>query len=151
MVEPTRSSAGTSGGARESRIISWRLLAGAGLAGAAAGAVVAVAAAPELSVLVGWVVAATVVLARVWRVSWPQDAEGTQWLAEQEGRTRATDTAVLVSCVASLAAVVVALVRSSRQDAVAVAAVVLGVLVAVLSWALCNTVYALKYARLFYD
>jgi uncharacterized membrane protein len=146
-----QSSADTARGAQERRIISWWLLGVALLAGAVAGFVVAVAVGPELSVMVGWIVAAGVVLARVWRVSWPQDADGTQRLAEQEGRTRATDTAVLVSCVASLAAVVVALARSSRQDAVAVAAVVLGVLVAVLSWALSNTVFALKYARIFYD
>jgi uncharacterized membrane protein len=133
------------------RIISWRLLGVAVLAGVAAGAVVGVAGAPALSVLVAWSVAAAVVLTRVWRVSWPQDAAGTQRLAEQEGRTRATDTAVLVGCVVSLAAVVVALLRSAEQDAVAVAAVVLGVLVVVLSWALSNTVFALKYARLFYD
>jgi uncharacterized membrane protein len=136
---------------RERRIISWRLLILAVLAGAVVGTVVAVAGAPALSVLLAWCVAAGSVLTRVWRVSWPQDAAGTQRLAEQEGRTRATDTAVLISCVASLAAVAVALVRSSQQDAVAVAAVVLGVLVVVLSWALSNTVFALKYARLYYD
>ena len=137
--------------AQSRRIISWRLLGVAVLAGVVSGTVAAVAGAPALTVLVGWSVAAAVVLVRVWQVSWPQDAAGTQRLAEAEGRTHATDTAVLISCVASLIAVVVALVRSAEQDAVAVAAVVLGVLVVVLSWALSNSVFALKYARLFYD
>jgi uncharacterized membrane protein len=132
------------------RIISWRLLLLALMAGAGVGAVVVVTGVPELSVLIGWVVAAAVVLVRVWQISWPQDAAGTERLAEQEGRTHATDTSVLIAAVASLAAVVVALTRSSQRDAVAVAAVVLVVVVVVLSWALVNTVFALKYARLYY-
>jgi uncharacterized membrane protein len=53
--------------------------------------------------------------------------------------------------VASLAAVVEALVRSGSKDAVGVATVVLGVLVVILSWALVNTVFALKYARRYYS
>jgi uncharacterized membrane protein len=53
--------------------------------------------------------------------------------------------------VASLAAVVEALVRSGTGDAVGVATVVLGVLVVILSWALVNTVFALKYARRYYS
>ena len=119
-------------------------------AGLVAGAGVAVAGAPDLSVLVGWTVAASTVLVRVWRVSWPAGHDETKRLAEEEGRTLATDTAVLVAAVASLAAVVEALARSGARDAVGIAAVVLGVVVAILSWALVNTVFALKYARLYY-
>ena len=58
---------------------------------------------------------------------------------------------MLGAAVASLAAVVEALVRSGTRDAVGVATVVLGVLVVILSWALVNTVFALKYARLYYS
>jgi uncharacterized membrane protein len=87
----------------------------------------------------------------VWRISWPRDSEGTKRLAEEEGQTRVTDTVVLGAAVASLAAVVEALVRSGAGDAVGVATVVLGVLVVILSWALVNTVFALKYARLYYS
>ena len=78
------------------------------------------------------------------------DAAGTEQLAEEEGRTRVTDTVVLGAAVASLGAVAEALVRSSSKDAVGVATVVLGVLAVILSWALVNTVYALKYARGYY-
>ncbi|WP_217651128.1 DUF1345 domain-containing protein [Geodermatophilus nigrescens] len=87
----------------------------------------------------------------MWRISWPRDARGTKHLAEEEGRTRVTDTVVLVAAVASLAAVVEGLVRSSSGGAVGVATVVVGVLVVILSWALVNTVFALKYARRYYD
>ncbi|MFG1926359.1 DUF1345 domain-containing protein [Cryptosporangium sp. NPDC048952] len=120
-----------------------------------AGAVVAIAAAasgaPDVAPLAGWTVAATTILVWVWRTSWPQDEAGTKRLAEAEARTRSTDTWVLLAAVASLAAVVWALVRSSgQQDAQGVAAVILSVLAVVLSWALVNTVFALKYARLYY-
>jgi uncharacterized membrane protein len=120
-----------------------------------AGAIVAIAAAalgaPDAAPLAGWIVAATTILVWVWRTSWPQDEAGTKRLAEAEARTRSTDTWVLLAAVASLAAVVWALVRSSsHQDSQAVVAVILSVLAVVLSWALVNTVFALKYARLYY-
>ena len=111
----------------------------------------AVSGAGELSALVGWTVAAVSLLTWVWRISWPQDHRGTKRLAEDEGRTHVTDTVVLVAAVASLAAVVVAVVRAGRRDAVDVAAVVLSLGVVILSWALVNTVFALKYARLYYS
>src|SRR4051794_1976718 len=137
-------------GAEPQRLLSWRrLLLSLGL-GAVAGAAVAVLGAPELAVLGGWTVAAGVLLFWVWRIAWPQDASGTERMAEQEGRTRATDTAVLVAAGASLAAVVVALVRSSGSGPAAVLAVVLCLVVVVLSWALVSTVFAFKYARLYY-
>jgi uncharacterized membrane protein len=133
------------------RIISWRRLLVCLALGLVTAIAVAVSGEPELAVLAGWSVTAVGVLGWVWRVSWPQDHQGTKRLAEEEGDTRATDTVVLAGAVASLVAVVVALVRSGYQDVVAVVSVVLGVLVVVLSWALVNTVFALKYARLYYS
>jgi uncharacterized membrane protein len=106
---------------------------------------------PVLSPLTGWVVASACALAWVWKIGWPCDSEGTERLAEEESRSRSTDTWVLLACVASLVAVVVALVQSSGQaDAVAVTAVLLSVLGVILAWALVNTVFALKYARMYY-
>ncbi|MGY1669326.1 DUF1345 domain-containing protein [Geodermatophilus sp. SYSU D00710] len=132
-------------------ILSWRRLLICLGGGLVAGGLTTVAGVPELAVLVGWAVAAGGLLFWVWRISWPRDAEGTKRLAEEEGQTRVTDTAVLGAAVASLAAVVEALVRSSSGDAVGVATVVLGVLVVILSWALVNTVFALKFARHYYS
>ena len=75
----------------------------------------------------------------------------SKYLAEEESKSRSTDAAVLIAAVASLGAVALALVRaSSNQDAVAVTLVVLSVLTVIASWALVNTVFALKYARLYY-
>jgi uncharacterized membrane protein len=131
-------------------IISWARLLVCLAVGLLAALAVAVAGAGELSALVGWAVAAMGLLTWVWRISWPQDHSGTKRLAEDEGRTHVTDTVVLVAAVASLAAVVVAIARAGARDAMDVAAVLLSLGVVILSWALINTVFALKYARLYY-
>ena len=132
-------------------ILSWRRLLTCLAAGLFAAGLTATAGVPEIAVLAGWAVAAGGLVLWVWRISWSCDSEGTKRLAEEEGRTHVTDTAVLVAAVGSLAAVVEALVRSGTKDAVGVATVVLGVLVVILSWALVNTVFGLKYARLYYS
>jgi uncharacterized membrane protein len=132
-------------------ILSWRRLLICLGGGLLAAGLTVVAGVPEIAVLVGWAVTASGLLLWVWRISWPRDSEGTKRLAEEEGWTHVTDTVVLSAAVASLAAVVEALIRSGTGDAVGVATVVLGVLVVILSWALVNTVFALKYARLYYS
>ncbi|MET0916200.1 MAG: DUF1345 domain-containing protein [Jiangellaceae bacterium] len=120
-------------------------------AGLAAGALVGALATPRLTPLVSWTVTVTVLLTWVWRISWPQDHVGTECLAEQEQRTKSTDVWLLAAAIASLAVVVVALVHSSGpRDATTVASVILSVISVALSWALVNTVYAFKYARLYY-
>ena len=136
---------------RSSTILSWRRLLICLGAGLLAAGLTAVAGVPEIAVVVGWLVAAGGLLVWVWRISWPRDAAGTKRLAEEEGQTRVTDTAVLGAAVASLVAVVEGLVRSSSGGAVGAATVVLGVLVVAVSWALVNTVFALKFARHYYS
>jgi len=132
-------------------IISVKLLLLSVASGFVAGAAAIAAGLAELAVLVGWIAAAAVALAWVWRISWPQDPVGTKQLAEAEGRTQSTDTAVVLAAAASLGAVVFALIDSGgSNEALAGAAVVLSITTVVLSWALVNTVFALKYARLYY-
>ena len=119
--------------------------------GAVVGAGVAYFESPELSFLVGWTVAAALAVAWVWWIGWPRDAAGTEQVAEEEARTRSTDGGVLIASVISLCAVVFALVRTSTsQDAIATAVAVLSVFTVLASWALVNTVFALKYARPYY-
>jgi len=133
------------------RLLSARRAAISLAAGVVAGTVVALVATPRLMPLVSWTVTVAVLLTWVWRKSWPQDQAGTERLAEQENATRSTDVWLLAAAVASLAVVVVALVQSSGQrDATAVASVILSVLSVGLSWGLVNTVYAFKYARMYY-
>jgi uncharacterized membrane protein len=132
------------------RILSWRRLLVSLAGGLVGGGVLAASGLPQLAVLVGWCLAASAVLVWAWRISWPADDRGTKRLAEEEGGTHLTDAAVLIAAVASLVAVLQALLSSGRHDAVAVAAVALSVVDTILSWALVNTVFALKYARLYY-
>jgi uncharacterized membrane protein len=135
----------------EGRILSARRALISVAVGLVVGGIVGIAGAPELVPLVGWTAATTVILTWVWRISWPQDDQGTKRLAEMESRHRSTDAAVLIGAVVSLGAVAQALTRaSSNRDAVAVTLVILSVIAVVLAWALVNTVFALKYARIYY-
>jgi uncharacterized membrane protein len=126
------------------------------LVAAAAGIVVGVCAgvvtASALAVLIGWDGAAVVYLARTWPRLWRMDAERTAASAVEADPTRASSDAVLLSAaVASLAAVGVVLVsaastKGSGQDA----RVALALVSIVVSWGVVHTVYALRYAALYY-
>ncbi|GAA1654298.1 DUF1345 domain-containing protein [Nonomuraea maheshkhaliensis] len=105
---------------------------------------------PELSPLVGWGVAATVGLVWVWLISWPKDHHDTKRLAKDEGDARSTDTGVLIGAVASLGAVALALVRTASNTPLTTALVILSMVTVIVSWGLVNTVFAFKYARLYY-
>jgi uncharacterized membrane protein len=143
---PTRKDIGAS-----ANVLSARRALIALLVGAMAGAIGGLAGAPEVSPVVGWIAAAGTALTWVWRTIWRQDPVGTERLAEAEARSRTTDTAVLVAAVISLGAIVIALVVSSSGDQRrGTAAVVLSVIAVAMSWMLVNTIFALKYARLYY-
>ena len=86
----------------------------------------------------------------VWRISWPPVSDGTKRLAEEESRTRVTDMAVIIAACTSLVSILNAVATAGRHDPQAVATVVLAVVDTILSWALVHTVFALKYARLYY-
>ncbi|MDG9674715.1 DUF1345 domain-containing protein [Micromonospora sp. DH14] len=119
--------------------------------GVVAGSATALVGAPELAPLVMWTIAAGTILVWVWRVCWSADPRRTEQLAEAEQQSRSTDAAILIASAISLAAVAEALIRASdQQDVVAVTLVILSVVAVVLAWALVNTVFALKYARLYY-
>jgi uncharacterized membrane protein len=120
--------------------------------GAVAGTVASVAVAPRLGPLVGWCTAGIVALVWVWRICWPQDPDGTERLAREELTSRVTDDAIITACLASIGAVVLALIQSDNQqgDPTSVALIILGVLGTIVAWALVNTVYAFKYARAYF-
>jgi uncharacterized membrane protein len=135
----------------QGRILSVRRVLISLAVGLCLGGLLAILGLPELFPLIAWNVATSIALLWVWRISWHQGPEGTERLAEEESRSRSTDSGILIAAVASLGGLAWALVRSSgNQDAAAVALVIVSVLTAILSWALVNTVFALKYARLYY-
>ncbi|GIF13567.1 DUF1345 domain-containing protein [Actinoplanes teichomyceticus] len=142
---------GTGAPTSTGRLLSVRRVSLSLAAGIAAAAVAVVLGAPELSALLGWIVAAALILVWVWRISWPQGPQGTERLAQAESRSRSTDSAVLIASGVSLAVVAEALIRSSGgQDTIAVATVIASVVAVILSWALVNTVFAFKYARMYH-
>ncbi len=134
------------------RILSARRAVVCVVVGAVAGAVAALAVTPRLAPLVAWCTAGLIGLVWVWRLCWPLDAAGTERVAREESVSHLTDDAIITACLASIAAVVVALTQSSNQtdDAASVALVILGVLGTMVAWALVNTVYAFKYARMYF-
>ncbi|WP_041832064.1 DUF1345 domain-containing protein [Actinoplanes sp. N902-109] len=117
-------------------------------AGVLAGALTALLGAPGLALLAAWIVASGSVLTWVWRISWPCDADATKALAEAEPKARDTDAAILFSAVVGLAVVVAALVHAPARFGRT--SVILGLVAVALCWALVNTVFAFKYARLYY-
>jgi uncharacterized membrane protein len=135
-----------------SRILSARRALLCVAVGAVAGVVAGVSAAPRLGPLVAWCTAGLLALVWVWRICWPQDSAGTERLAREESSSRVTDDAIVAGCLASIGAVVVALIQSRNQtgDATSVALVILGVLGTMVAWGLVNTVYAFKYARMYF-
>lgn len=100
----------------------------------------------SLAPTLGWTVASGVLLAWVWWLSWPLGPAKTKELAEAEGSAFSMDGFLLVAAVGSLVVVANVLTR----EATSAAAVLLAVVSVTLSWALVNTVYAFKYARLYY-
>jgi uncharacterized membrane protein len=129
------------------RILSARRTAVCAVAGAI-GALLSPAVAP----LVAWCTAGLIALIWVWHICWRQDPAGTRRLAREESASRVTDDAIVAACLASIAAVVLALIQSRTLggDSLSVLLVILGVLATMVAWALVNTVYALKYARMHY-
>lgn len=135
-----------------SRILSARRALLCVAVGAVVGIVAGVSVAPRLGPLVAWCTAGLIALVWVWRICWPQDSARTERLAREESSSRVTDDAIVTGCLASIGAVVVALIQSRNQngDATSVALVILGVLGTMVAWGLVNTVYAFKYARMYF-
>ncbi|MFI7607784.1 DUF1345 domain-containing protein [Micromonospora sp. NPDC049366] len=108
---------------------------------------------PPHAPLVGWDVAAVTWLAIVWRKIWPLDAIRTARLAVYEDPNRAIrDVVLIVACLASLVAVLLVIgsadnvPRGPMRDLYGG----WGVLNVLLSWVVVHTVFAARYARVYY-
>ena len=120
--------------------------------GVVAGTVAALVVDLRIGPLVGWCTFGIIDLVWVWRISWPRDSADTERLAREESTTHVTDNVMVTACLISIAAVVLSIIQSSGRstDLVSVVLVILGMLGTIVAWALVNTVYAFKYARMFY-
>lgn len=128
-----------------------RLLIAAPL-GAIAAAVGAVFFPWQLTVLVGWDVAAAFVVVSVWTFLAVLDAAATQQVATREDDSRAVvDLIMVVACVISLIGVVIGLAHARTHTGV-MSGVLTGVAVftVFLSWFTVHTLFVLRYAHLYY-
>jgi uncharacterized membrane protein len=123
----------------------------AAIVGIVTASIAALLGVPDLSPLLGWATASVVFLAWAWSTAWPADPERTRSLARHEDRSRKlVDVLVIAATFLSLVLVVFALIRSQQNDPVGSAAAILAVVGVVAAWAVMNTVYAFKYARMYY-
>ncbi|MFI7576703.1 DUF1345 domain-containing protein [Micromonospora sp. NPDC049497] len=123
------------------------------LVGVLAGGATLVLAGPMLAPLVGWDAAALSWLALVWHKLFPLDAARTARLSVREDPNRAVrDVLLLAACLASLLGVGLVVTNAHRAPTLlsrnAFGAV--GVLTVLLSWLVVHTVFAARYARIYY-
>ncbi|MET0236408.1 MAG: DUF1345 domain-containing protein [Kibdelosporangium sp.] len=117
------------------------------LAGVAAGVGVSVAADWQYGLPAGWMVGEAVFVTWTWLTLWPMAAEATAQHAVREDAGRAlTDVLVVLASVASLVTVGLLLTASDGSDVRAA----LSVGSVALAWATVHTVFATRYARLYY-
>jgi uncharacterized membrane protein len=133
--------------------VARRRVAASTLAGAMALAAALAAGSPRsVAALAGWDAAAVVFLLLVWSTVAHLDASGTATSAKAEDASPTETEAVLVGAgTASLIAVGFTLAEAGRSGGEARALLIaLAVASVVLAWASVHTVYALRYARLYY-
>jgi uncharacterized membrane protein len=120
--------------------------------GAAAGMSVAWIVPWQLGVLVGWDATVITLLVWVWASVGRLDGAETARVATAEDNSRqATRVLLLSAAVASLVGVALAITKAKDvSGGLAVLMTAVGVLTVVLSWALVHTLFALRYARLYY-
>jgi uncharacterized membrane protein len=127
-------------------------IARAAAVGAVAAIIVAIVSPWWLIPLTGWDVTALVFLCGIAYRLAPLNATDTAALAQREDPSRPTADLLLIGAsLVSLLAVGLVLVRASREQSLDKGLLVgASVLSIVLAWSIVHTVYALRYARLYY-
>jgi uncharacterized membrane protein len=106
----------------------------------------------QVALLAGWDAAAALYIAWIWLSLRHKDAEVTKELATSEDSSRtAADFMLICASVANLVGVGFALLEaSSKSGAVQAVITAIALLGVALSWIAVNTVFALRYAHLYY-
>jgi uncharacterized membrane protein len=106
----------------------------------------------QLAALIGWDVGAVVFLTSTWFLIARADGVRTEHLATREDQTREAAALLLLGAsLASLLAILFTLSAAGRETGNQRLLLIVGALVTVvLSWAVLNTVFTLRYADLFY-
>jgi uncharacterized membrane protein len=106
----------------------------------------------QVAVLAGWSAGAATFVGSVLKRVWPMSGSETAEHATVEDESRAlADGVILSAAVASLAAIGLALVKASKAEGLGKAAIIgVAVLAVVAAWLSVHTVYALRYAHLYF-
>lgn len=106
----------------------------------------------HMAPLVGWDVASAMYLSWIWTGIWRLDGEQTAAVSTREDDSRSAAEAILIAAsVASLVGVGLVLIRAADQKGTArLLLAAFAVLSVVLSWTAVQTVFALRYARLYH-
>ncbi len=98
--------------------------------------------------LIAWVVAALVFLIWSWASLWSLGADDTAWIAAREDGSRPVrDLALIAISIGTLLAVALVIFRAHQNPPSRIG---LGVACIAASWLVLNTVFTLRYARLYY-
>lgn len=121
--------------------------------GVVGGLVVGLFGAWKYAPLAVWDLSAVTFLVWIWAALYGRNAQQTANLAVREDPGRgATDLLLVLASIASLAAVAVLLAQSRSSSGLAVILQIgLGIASVVASWAVVHTVFALRYARIYYS
>ncbi|MDQ1465891.1 MAG: hypothetical protein QOH10_306 [Actinomycetota bacterium] len=107
----------------------------------------------EVTVLTGWIVAATTFVARVWlRVTRLDGAETATVATREDGSQASAHIMVIGASVVSLVGVAVTLARASLESGASkIVLTAAAILTVFASWALVHTVFTLRYAHTYYS
>jgi uncharacterized membrane protein len=109
----------------------------------------------QLTVLLAWDIAAAAILVRAWLHLQHFDADDTRrWATREDDDPRGAEVMLVISGSVSLVGVAFAFLEANSagtSDAMGVILRVAGVLTIALSWGVIHTVFALRYARLYYS
>ncbi|MBE1552256.1 putative membrane protein [Mycobacterium sp. OAS707] len=126
-------------------------LAVAAAAGVAVALLVAFVVEVRYAPVAGWITASAVYLVWTWTAVGRMTPEQTASHATGEDPTRAaTGTIMVVASIASLAGVGYVLLAGSAHGGEAEAAAAVGIASVIAAWLIVHTVFALRYARLYY-
>ena len=131
--------------------IGWVRMLVAAVVGGAAALTLPFGAGTASSTMGGWTVGALVFVAWTWLLLGRTDAPGTRTHATREDPGRAVgDIALSAASVAAVVGVGYLIAASSRHQGGAQVEALVGLLAILASWAIVHTLFALRYARLYY-